>query len=579
MRIHVGRMPDTIGEETVAARAVGRWGNTRAVDDASLVARTRAGDDAAFEVVFDRYHRNLFAFCHHMLGSREDAEDALQQIFMAAHRGLRSGDRPVHLRAWLYTIARNRCVSVLRTRRQHVALERAAPATEGLIAEVDRRAELQTLIRDLGRLPDDQRAALVLWELGDHSHDEIASVLAIRREKVKALIFQARESLMGWRTARETPCWEIRQQIAIVPGAASRGGPLRRHVEQCAGCAEYAIEVRHQRAALAAVLPVVPASGLKSSVLASTVGGSSAGVAAGGGAAMSASGVAVVAIKGTATKILAAIAVAGGAGGTGYVAVDRLELGDAQQPLQAQLASPSVASARVDADRARTVAGATVTMRGPTAPSSAQGGATAPAALGSTVSPDSPAATSGSGTVAEAPGDATAPPTDGGSNAKAMDEPETTTTDGANGEAARGTNGEATDGANGKATDGASGKATDGANGKATDGANGKATDGANGKASEGATGKAAPERSSGSKGKEADKAVGNQSGETEAARRRPPHAGGAPPTFAPGATVSEQATGHATEPPANVPSTTQTGTTQTDSSAEAQPDGDPASP
>lgn len=567
MRIHVGRMPDTIGDETVAARAVGRWGNTRAVDDASLVARTRAGDDAAFEVVFDRYHRNLFAFCHHMLGSREDAEDALQQIFMAAHRGLRSGDRPVHLRAWLYTIARNRCVSVLRTRRQHVALERAAPATEGLIAEVDRRAELQALIRDLGRLPDDQRAALVLWELGDHSHDEIASVLEVRREKVKALIFQARESLMGWRTARETPCWEIRQQIAIVPGAAGRGGPLRRHVEQCVGCAEYAIEVRHQRAALAAVLPVVPASGLKSSVLASTVGGSSAGVAAGGGAAMSASGVAVVAIKGTATKILAAIAVAGGAGGTGYVAVDRLELGDAQQPLQAQLSGPSVASARVDADRARTVAGATVTMRGPTAPSSAQGGATAPAALGSTVSPDSPAATSGSGTVAEASGDTTASPTDGGSDAKTLDEPDTTTTDGANGEAAQGTSGEAADGAESKA------------NGKGTDGANGKATDGANGKASEGATAKPAPERSSGSKGKEADRVVGNQSGETEAARRRPPHAAGAPPTFAPGATVREQATGHATEPTPSSPSTTQSGTTQTDSSAEAQPEGDPELP
>ena len=549
MRIHVGRMPDSIGEEAVAARAVGRWGNARAVDDASLVARTRAGDDAAFEVVFDRYHRNLFAFCHHMLGSREDAEDALQHIFMAAHRGLRLGDQPVHLRAWLYTIARNRCVSVLRTRRQHVALEGTAPATEGLIAEVDRRAELQALIRDLGRLPDDQRAALVLWELGGHSHDEIASVLAVRREKVKALIFQARESLMGWRTARDTPCCEIRQQIATVPGAASRGGPLRRHVEQCAGCAEYAIEVRHQRAALAAVLPVVPASGLKSSVLASSVGGSSAGVAAGGGAAMSASGVAAVAIKGTAAKILATIVVAGGAGGTGYVAVDRLELGDAQQPLQAQVASPSVASAR-----ARTVAGAAVTMRGPTAPSAAHGAPTAPAALGSTVLPGGPAPATGSGTV-EAPGDATAPPTDGGSNAKAMDEPDTT------------------------ATDGATGEATDDANSKATDGANGKATDGANGKASEGATAKPAPERSSASKGKEADRAAGNQSGETEAARRRPPHAAGAPPTFAPGATVSEQAMAHTTEPTPSLPSTTQTGTSQTDSSAEAQPEGDPESP
>ena len=109
------------------------------------------------------------------------------------------------------------------------------------------------LVRDVQRLPPDQRAALVLFEVGDHSHQDIAAVLGVRREKVKALVFQAREALMGWRTARETPCGHVREQIATLSGGALGRGTLRRHVEQCAGCADYEVAVRRQRAALAFV--------------------------------------------------------------------------------------------------------------------------------------------------------------------------------------------------------------------------------------------------------------------------------------------------------------------------------------
>jgi len=221
-------MPDAVGAEIVDVRPAFRARTVRVGDDASLVARVRAGDDAAFEAIFDRYHRNLLAFCQHMLGSREEAEDALQHIFMAAHHALRSGDRPFHLRAWLYRIARNQCLSTLRAHRQHTTLDGRDPTTEGLLAEVDRRAELETLVRDLRRLPEDQRAALVLRELDDQSHEEIAIVLGVRRDKVKALIFQGREALMGWRVARETPCREIREELATGTGGQLRCARLRR---------------------------------------------------------------------------------------------------------------------------------------------------------------------------------------------------------------------------------------------------------------------------------------------------------------------------------------------------------------
>ena len=239
----------------------------RGRSDDALVARVRAGDERAFELVFDRYHRSLLAFCRRMLASDEEAEDALQHTFMAAYRALRADDGPIRLKAWLYTIARNRCLSLLRARREQVAFDEGHAATDALAVDVERRAELRGLVADLQRLPDEQRAALVLFELGDHSHDDIAEVLGVRREKVKALVFQARESLASWRRARETPCVEIREQLATVRGAALKRATLRRHVARCEDCAEFEVEVRRQRAAMAVLLPVVPAAGLKSAVL------------------------------------------------------------------------------------------------------------------------------------------------------------------------------------------------------------------------------------------------------------------------------------------------------------------------
>src|SRR5258705_12231412 len=98
------------------------------VGDARLVARVRAGDDAAFEIIYDRYYRGLLAFCGHMLGSRQEAEDALQHSFASAYRALRGGAGDIGLRPWLYTIARNRCLSALRAQRPQVSVEHTATA-------------------------------------------------------------------------------------------------------------------------------------------------------------------------------------------------------------------------------------------------------------------------------------------------------------------------------------------------------------------------------------------------------------------------------------------------------------------
>jgi RNA polymerase sigma factor (sigma-70 family) len=272
----------------------------RLASDERLVEYIRAGSEPAFEALFDRHHRGVLGFCRHMLGSVEEAEDAVQHTFLAAYRQLVGSDKQVHLRPWLYTIARNRCLTALRTRGRQAMGELADPPTEHLAAEVERRHELRDLLRDVAGLPEDQRAALVLAELGDMSHDDIADVLGCRRDKVKALVFQARSSLIASRTARDTPCIEIREQLANLRGGALRRNELRRHLSECPGCREFRSEVRAQRNDLALVLPVAPTVGLKSAVLGGAAAG---GVAAAGGTA--ATGV-------LAAKVLVVAALAGG---------------------------------------------------------------------------------------------------------------------------------------------------------------------------------------------------------------------------------------------------------------------------
>ena len=200
----------------------------RAAPDERLVAALRRGDEKAFEAIYDRHHRALLGFCRHMLGSHEEAEDALQQRVRRRAPSSSDGTAHVNLKPWLYTIARNRCLSMLRARRETLALDDVRePSADGLALadEVELGEDLKDLLGDIARLPDDQRAALVLAELGDLSQQEIATILDVRTDKVKALIFQAREALAGWRQARAASCGEICEQLSTLKGSALRRAP------------------------------------------------------------------------------------------------------------------------------------------------------------------------------------------------------------------------------------------------------------------------------------------------------------------------------------------------------------------
>src|SRR4051812_43994013 len=285
----------------------------QAFSDERLVDQVRRGNDDAFEAIYDRHHRGILAFCRHMLSSADQAEDAVQQVFISAYDAMRADAREIKVKSWLYKIARNRCVSILRARREEPA-ELDEVAVVGLSEQVQQRADLRDLVRDLHALPVDQRAALVLAEVGGLSHADVGNVLGCEVAKVKSLVFQARSSLIETRRAREVPCHEIREQLATATGGALRRGSLRKHLRACEGCAEFRDDVMRQRKALAAILPVVPTVGLKSSLLASIgFGGGGGGGAAVGG------GIASLASSGAAVKMATVLVVGGVAVGGGLV--------------------------------------------------------------------------------------------------------------------------------------------------------------------------------------------------------------------------------------------------------------------
>lgn len=288
----------------------------RALSDERLVAILRRGHPEAFEALYDRYQAPLLSFCRHMLGSRCDGEDAVQQTFISAYRHLADSTRAIALRPWLYTIARNQCLSQLRGRREATGLDTTVdelPETAGLAEQVQRREDLRALLGDLAALPEQQRAALVLSELGDLSHRDVAAVLDCDPKQVKALVYQARSSLMADRKARELDCAQIREQLAVGRGHDLLRADLRRHIRSCDGCREFSAEVKNQRRAFSFLLPVVPTLALRHSTLSAALG------SAGGVSVPAGSVVGAAAGKGLALKAIAVV-VAGGAIGAGVAA-------------------------------------------------------------------------------------------------------------------------------------------------------------------------------------------------------------------------------------------------------------------
>jgi RNA polymerase sigma-70 factor (TIGR02960 family) len=181
------------------------------------LARAQRGDEDAFAQLTDPYRRELQLHCYRILGSLQDAEDLLQETLLAAWRGLEQFEGRSSLRAWLYTIATNRCLNALRERDRRPQAAHSAenyseiawlqPYPDRLLEGIvdiapgpEARYEAKetvalAFVSGLQHLAPRQRAVLVLRDvLGFHA-DEVAEMLATSPASVNSALQRARASL------------------------------------------------------------------------------------------------------------------------------------------------------------------------------------------------------------------------------------------------------------------------------------------------------------------------------------------------------------------------------------------------
>src|SRR5215211_8046760 len=297
----------------------------RLQSDERLVTLVRRGQHTAFEALVARYQSRLLAFCRHMLGSREDAEDVLQEVFAAAYNAMVADERPLNVRPWLYRIARNRSLNHLR-RVQAIGVDsmdvHLSENGASTADKVHRREEFRLLVQDVQGLPETQKTALLLREIDALSYEQIAEAMETTVPSVKSLLVRARVSLAEAAEARLLTCEEVREELGeVAEGLRRTSAPVRRHLRTCDRCAAFRKELRRTNRALAAVFPVGPLLLIKKLLLANlgttaSAGGSAAAAAgagagaAGAGGALSA-GVGAMASKAAAGLAAAAIVTAG----------------------------------------------------------------------------------------------------------------------------------------------------------------------------------------------------------------------------------------------------------------------------
>jgi RNA polymerase sigma factor (sigma-70 family) len=305
----------------------------RLQSDERLIALVRRGNHAAFEALVGRYQSRLLAFCRHMLGSREDAEDVLQEVFAAAFNAILADDRAINVRPWLYRIARNRSLNHLR-RQQAIGVDSMdVHLSEGGLTTADKvhkREEFRALIGDVQELPETQKTALLLREIDALSYEQIAEAMETTVPSVKSLLVRARVSLAEMAEARKLTCDEVREELGeVAEGLKRTSAPVRRHLRTCDRCTHFRKQLKQTNKALASLMPVAPLLLFKKVVLAhlGTTAGAGGAASAGAGAGAAAGSAAAAGISTMASKAAAGLAAAA------IVSVGAVEVKRAQVPI------------------------------------------------------------------------------------------------------------------------------------------------------------------------------------------------------------------------------------------------------
>lgn len=201
---HVNRSEMTIGQREsgmhpskVTVHPSAKPAGAGRADEMALVERCRQGDLGAFEEIYRAHAGRLYSLTCRMLGNPADAEDLLQDVFLAAHRKLDSFRGESALGTWLYRLATNLCLDHLRSR-----AGRSSQVTDSLDDEpladatsrglADRAVTRMDLERALAQLPEGCRAAFVLHDVQGLEHREVAEILGIAEGTSKSQVHKAR---------------------------------------------------------------------------------------------------------------------------------------------------------------------------------------------------------------------------------------------------------------------------------------------------------------------------------------------------------------------------------------------------
>ena len=267
----------------MSALAVATRPNEGTIEDRALVAAVRAGDDRAFECLYGRYHRRIFAYVRGMVHDHGRAEDITQDVFMSALRRMRETDRDIAFKPWVYEIAKNACIDAFRRSRR--AEEISFDANDGLPAgemgrladapvtpdaAMDTKQQLDDLRGAFGGLSEAHHEILVMREFEGLSYREIGERLGMTRPSVESTLFRARRRLSEEyeELVSGERCVRVQAIIAIAGGrtvGARDQRRLARHISHCQPCRRHArlagvdltaLEARPAAARIAAFLPL-----------------------------------------------------------------------------------------------------------------------------------------------------------------------------------------------------------------------------------------------------------------------------------------------------------------------------------
>jgi RNA polymerase sigma-70 factor (ECF subfamily) len=180
---------------TEASAGVGRWSET---PERELIEAARQGDNSAFDELVCRHMRRAFVLAHRLLGQKEDAEDLVQDAFVAAIKNIDRFDTRRHFGPWMMRIVFNRAMNLRKSRARRrteqipetVAMNGASPL------EAAERSELRDLLRRaLQKLPERRRWIVEMFEVDGFSGPEIAAILEMPEGTVRWELHQARATL------------------------------------------------------------------------------------------------------------------------------------------------------------------------------------------------------------------------------------------------------------------------------------------------------------------------------------------------------------------------------------------------